>query len=253
MRFQSLKPRWQRSQKEEADYFSVEVNCLGCSKLTQLRMNTAHNMLRCRSCGTIMHLDSIGTWQIGPPPALVDQSSETSRPVSKPRFRRLRRLIDRFPLLRNRWVLGAISLLIVAGIFAVVYRVRAGSQIKVPHTLRGRAIALGKAIAEDDEAVVKQLQDPDAADAMQSWRASIVKKLDAMRRKTVGAPKIRAKVFSEKESTQRAVVQCAFEFPGVNARRLEDDIPKVEFITHWKRNSSGEWVLDAARSLKAAQ
>ncbi len=250
-----LKPRWQRSERDEADYFKVKVRCLGCDAECRIKMNDQHRMLRCRNCGTIMHLDQTGAWKRGPAPSLLQCGTEQQRQTKPSRPSRLvaayGKLVQSLPILNNPLFLIVAGLLIVVGLGSFAYLVSQRGRQELPATLRGRAEHLCHAAIDSERKEFLRVADPDASAASEKLYDHIRERL-AKIESQAGRPTVLVKVKFQKPDQTEAAVQATFIFtPRGRATKVERT--QLDYLIFWKTNENGEWVIDADRSLKSAQ
>lgn len=249
-----LKPRWQRSRKDESKYFAVKTECLGCGADCQVKIDDLHSMLRCRNCGTVMHMNHTGNWEIGIPKSLLKEEQtkkvETSDANRQSHDKAATKNGFVGWIAQNRIFAGAVlaGTVVVAVITLLLARSNSDS---VPDTLRGRATTVAKAVLEGDARSLKGIADPRSASDADQWFAFLTKKLDAEQKRFPNRPLMQVKMLSENKDKGTGAVSVTFVFTARSAKAAAGESPhqvSIESIQYWYHDGK-QWLLDGKKTL----
>jgi hypothetical protein len=252
-----LKPRWQRTKRDESKYFAVNTHCLGCGAECHVKVDALHAILRCRSCGTVMHMDNIGEWKLGVPPTLLNKKDAKPSPGDRQRRGKRKQpgssVLDRFPVLKSRVVQVALIAGLLLVLFVAGLSLFRKPESQFPPTLRGRAEALCRAVINGDRETALKLTSKASDKDARTWFDAVKQRTSRDKSKYPSPPSIKLTVIAENKERHNAVVTATFRYAPRrtidNADERETAERTVDIILYWTYERD-QWLLDGTRTLK---
>lgn len=209
--FADLKERGERTRGDEVNYFKVDTNCLGCGARARVKVDKLHGKLRCRKCGTVMHMAQNGTWKLGPPPTLIDDSRQAGKGGEYRPPSRLEKLLEKYPALKRPATIW--SAIAVLAAILVLWGANSyyGGAVDLPPNVHGRAGLICEALLDNDTDLFEQLMAATGRSQAKQWFAAIRKRIERV--KADGPPKFVVRVLYEREKDGTACVIAKFTAP----------------------------------------
>jgi len=245
-----LKPREQRTRKDELRYFTVAVVCRGCGIKARIKVDKLHRTLQCRQCGMVMHLDHNGTWLPGPPPK-TEEHSEADGGARGIVVRWSGRLLRRVPVLKSRNLLIGLALVLVAGISYWAYNRYAESQIDIPHTMQGRSVVICQMVIDGEPSHLHRVVDPATKRESREWFDKVEDRVSRAIVSSDMKPFFRCTVLFD----NRNGLGCVIARFKVRSRNDATGAPSttqlLECVLYFTKGPDGAYYLDGKRTLAA--
>jgi hypothetical protein len=232
-----------RSAEDELAH--VPIQCPQCSYLGKVRIDRLDRGFTCSECASRFYIDNTGQCMLGDPPpkketaygAPPPRRTETPSDVAKWAHQTIERFQQSPRIVKIAAAAAPLFLLLaVAGLWA------ATRGEPLPDGLLDRAVIAGECVAREDSRRLASLSTSSAA--ARQW-------MNKARPDTwtpIEAPNafvdVRPRLISQKETKAMVSLTIARPTPGESPEA-------IKLITYWA--NSGEWLLDAERTLEAME